>query len=551
MLNILRISNYALIEHLEIIFNKGFSSVTGETGAGKSIMLGALSLLMGKRADSSVLKDKTCKSIIEAEFFITPDIFQHYFDDFDIDFDEHTIIRREILPYGKTRAFINDTPVQLSVLKTIGELLLDIHSQHHNLFVKESQFQLSVIDAYAQNSSLLQDYAQAYKQCKIVEKKYTDFLEFRSKAQQDFDYYSFRLQELEKAQLNRGEQEQLEQELQLLEHGEEIKRVLADALYMFQHEDVDMVAHLQSLEQSFTKHASVSPEFQNFSSRISQVSIELSDIVYEIERYNTHVDFDPSHLESIQQRLNEIYTLQQKFSCATIEELLNEQEKLAQYVSSVEQSDMDESSLKKERDKVHHVAYEKAKVLTERRRKAIALIEPYVCDFLHGLGMPSASFSVHMDTHEELFPHGADKIKMLFSANKNITPQWLGEVASGGEISRIMLCLKTILAQRGQVQTIIFDEIDTGVSGEIADKMGDVMAELAKHMQVIVITHVPQIAAKSTMQFKVFKNETSDSTITNIIVLSQDERINEIAKMISGKNVTPEAIKHAKGLLQI
>jgi DNA repair protein RecN (Recombination protein N) len=339
----------------------------------------------------------------------------------------------------------------------------------------------------------LQDYAQAYKQCKIVEKKYTDFLEFRSKAQQDFDYYSFRLQELEKAQLNRGEQEQLEQELQLLEHGEEIKRVLADALYMFQHEDVDMVAHLQSLEQSFTKHASVSPEFQNFSSRISQVSIELSDIVYEIERYNTHVDFDPSHLESIQQRLNEIYTLQQKFSCATIEELLNEQEKLAQYVSSVEQSDMDESSLKKERDKVHHVAYEKAKVLTERRRKAIALIEPYVCDFLHGLGMPSASFSVHMDTHEELFPHGADKIKMLFSANKNITPQWLGEVASGGEISRIMLCLKTILAQRGQVQTIIFDEIDTGVSGEIADKMGDVMAELAKHMQVIVITNCCKI----------------------------------------------------------
>ncbi|MFO7868868.1 MAG: DNA repair protein RecN [Bacteroidales bacterium] len=551
MLQTLRISNYAIIEKLDITFEHGFSAITGETGAGKSIILGALSLLMGKRADTSVLKNKESKSVVEAEFVVDSTKLRDFFRVHDLDFDTHIIIRREVLPYGKTRAFVNDTPVQLAILKHIGDALLDIHSQHHNLFVKESHFQLSVIDAYAENIPLLADYEKTFEEWREAEKKYQQFLEFRNKAQQDYDYFSFRLRELEQAKLEKGEQEKLEQELQFLEHGEDIKATLNETLYLFQHEDVDILSHIQKIEHNLHKHDSVSDEFAGFASRMSQVSIELSDLVYEMERYNNTIDFDPLYFESIQDRLNLIYSLQQKFNCSTIDELLQEQQKLTEYVSSVDASEIEENSIQQTVEKTYAIALEKAQQLTQRRKKAAKKIEPYVCSFLQSLGMPSVRFVIDIEPSKTLSRTGVDTIQMMFSANKNVPLQWLGNVASGGEISRIMLCLKTILAERGYVQTIIFDEIDTGVSGEIADKMGDVMAHMSQNMQVIAITHVPQIAAKALKQFRVFKKETSDSTFTNIILLSQDERITEIAKMISGKNITQAAVDNAKVLLRI
>lgn len=550
MLQTLRIVNYALIEQLEISFEDGFSSITGETGAGKSIILGALALLMGKRADTSALKDSSKKSVVEAVFRIKSKRIETLFIEHDIDFDPETIIRREITPQGKSRAFINDTPVQITTLKSISEVLLDIHSQHQNLFLKESVFQMSVVDAYAQNQQLLQEYANLYSNWKTQVHTLEQFKSQVAKAEADYDYNLFRYNELEQAQLQEGEQERLEEELEIVSHGEEIKKTLSEIEFAFENDENSILQQLQRFEQNLQKHSSI-PDIAEITSRFSQLNIELSDIAYEITRYNAHFEFDPNRLDSIESRLDILNNLQKKYSCASVHELLIEKDKLDAYISHVDHAEFDEKKLEELCEQAFTKAYNKAQELSERRKNAISYIEPFVLKTLQSLGMPSVSFSIQITTDSELTTYGIDTIKMLFSANKHVPLQWLGEVASGGEIARIMLCLKTILAQGYDVQTIIFDEIDTGVSGEIADKMADVMSSIASHMQVITITHLPQIAAKSKKQFKVFKTETSETTITNIIELSQEQRIEEIAKMMSGKNITLEAIANAKVLLRI
>lgn len=550
MLKSLRIVNYALIEHLEISFEEGFSSITGETGAGKSIMLGALALLMGKRADTTVLKNTEKKSIVEAVFYITSHQIKHLFKTLDLDFDFETIIRREISPQGKSRAFINDTPVQIATLKTVSEILLDIHSQHQNLFLKESAFQMSVVDAYAKNQQLLQEYETLFLEWKKREEELEDFKIKAAQNQADYDYNLFCYNELEQAQLQKGEEEKLEQELETITCGEEIKKTLSEIEFAFENEENSILKNLQKFEQNLQKHTTFS-QIAAITSRLSQINIELADIAYEISRYNTDFDFDINRLESIESRLSLLHTLQKKYSCTTVDDLLIKKDSLETFISHINNKEFDEENLKKSCKQAYNKAYGIAQKLSKRRIDAITHIEPFVLKTLQSLGMPSAAFTIEITTNNTLTPYGIDSIKMLFSANKHIPLQWLGDVASGGEIARIMLCLKTILAQGYNVQTIIFDEIDTGVSGEIADKMADVMDSIASHMQVITITHLPQIAAKSKKQFKVFKTETSETTITNIIELNQEQRIEEIAKMISGKNITHEAIAHAKLLLRI
>lgn len=550
MLQTLRITNYALIESLEISFDSGFLSITGETGAGKSIMLGALSLIMGKRADTSILKDSSKKSVIEAEFIISKDDITQVFISHDIDFERLTLIRREILPQGKSRAFINDTPVQLPVLKEISELLLDIHSQHQNLFLKESFFQMKVVDTFAQNKQLLTQYTHLFQQWKAAHDSLVAFREHIQKAKQEYDYFLFRYTELEQAKLQEGEIETLEQEYALAEHGEDIKQLLSEAEHSFTNDTFSILAAIKKIAQNFDKHASVSHEIQDIAARLSQANIELTDISYEISRIHSNFSYDPQKTEEIQARLDLLNSLLRKFNCSSITDLITEKEVLHTAISSVETYEFEEKEREKKVQESWEELYNFGIELSKHRKKAAKEIEIYVVSLLQQLGMPSVRFEIQLETDKKPFCNGFDTIKMLFSANKNVPLQWLGEVASGGEISRIMLCLKSILAKSSEIETIIFDEIDTGVSGEIAHKMGDVMKDIAQHMQVISITHLPQIASKSLKQFKVFKTETSETTITNIIALSHEERIMEIAKMISGQHITQEAIANATVLLR-
>jgi len=549
MLNSLRISNYALIENVEISFEKGFSSITGETGAGKSIILGALSVLLGKRSDTSVLKNKDVKSVIEAEFILNKELFNSLFEEFDLDFDTHTIIRREILPQGKTRGFINDTPVTVNILKAFGEVLIDIHSQHQNLFLKDSDFQLHVVDAFAQNKELIEKYKNLYNKWFEAKSNYQNFISDINKSKSDLSYYTFRLDELVQANLQKGEQEDLESSLQMLEHGEDIKRMFTEAEALFDSEEVSFLAQLKSIQQSFEKRATISKDFEELAKRLLESHIELSDISYEISRHNSNLDFNPSDLDRIQSRLDTIYSLLQKFSCEGVNELLQEQERLQTIVSNVEDSSFAQEQLEQKLQKALEALKTQAEKISLKRKQAIKKLEPQLIKMLQPLGMPNVSILIKLQQLEQPQESGLDEVQMLFSANKNIPLQWLGEISSGGEISRVMLCLKAILAQGNSLQTIIFDEIDTGVSGEIADQMGNVMREISNDMQVIAITHLPQIAAKSKKHFKVFKTETSETTITNINELNHEQRIEEIAKMMSGKNITNEAIANAKVLL--
>lgn len=550
MLQRLYITNYALIDFLEISFESGLSSITGETGAGKSIILGALSLLLGKRCDTSVLKNKEEKSVVEIDVILDSKKFKQVFIDNDVDFEEHTIIRREITPQGKSRAFINDTPVSLQALKDIGDLLIDIHSQHQNLFLRESSFQCEVVDAAANNKDLLQQFAAEYEILQQKKKALNDFRESVKKHASDLQYMQFRLQELQQAHLKADELQELEQEAAVLEHGEDIKLLFLQAKSVLEDEN-SLLPSLKSIVTGFEKKASLSKEFLDLSQRLSQVYIELSDISSEIARYDSHLDFDPARLEVIHQRLDIIQSLIYKFGVSSVEELITEQLRLQEIISHIENADIDGKEYEKAFDLQQIKIKELALEIRKTRKKAIAIIEPQVVGMLQKLGMPNVTFTIELKELEQIQTNGADTILMKFSANKNIPAQWLGEVSSGGELSRVMLCLKAILSKSKSLQTIIFDEIDTGVSGEIADQMGGIMQLMAKDLQVIVITHLPQIAAKAKFQFKVFKEETSNTTTTNIITLNQEQRIEELAKMVSGKHVTDAAIQNAKHLLGI
>ncbi len=549
MLHKLTISNYALIDNLEISFTDGMTTITGETGAGKSIILGALSLLLGKRADTTVLKDKEKKSIVEATFSLPNDSLATFFESLDIDFDKETIIRREITPQGKSRSFVNDTPVGLQTLKELGTILIDIHSQHQNLFLKESSFQCQVVDAEANNVTLLEQYRQELQSLHSIEKELHTFLADIQKKKDDLSYYKFRLDELTKANIHEGELADLEQESTLMEHSEEIKTMLAQADEAFSGENA-LLSQLKNIQHSFERNARLSAQFQQIAERLSQSYIELSDISDEIAKNNANLDFDPQQKEEIENRLDLLNNLLHKYSASDEQSLLQKRDELQTLVDNLENADFHCDELQKQFDKQREIVSALAQKLHTNREKAIKNLCPQIVNLLQKLGMPSVSFNIMMTQAKEFHANGIDDIQMVFSANKNIAPQWLGEISSGGELSRVMLCLKYILAKNKSVQTIIFDEIDTGVSGEIADQMGTMMLDMAKEMQIITITHLPQIAVKAQKQFKVFKTETNETTSTNIVQLSHEQRIEEIAKMLSGKTISEAALNNAKMLLE-
>ncbi len=548
MLHKLTISNYALIDNLDISFTDGMTTITGETGAGKSIILGALSLLLGKRADTTVLKDKDKKSVVEATFSLPNDSLLAFFESLDIDFDTETIIRREITPQGKSRSFVNDTPVGLQTLKELGTVLIDIHSQHQNLFLKESSFQCQVVDAEANNGDLLNEYAKELHVLNKRKKELEDFLSEIQKKKDDLAYYKFRLDELVKANLQGGELADLEQESTLMEHSEEIKTMLAQADEAFSGENA-LLSQLKTIQHSFEKNAQLSFQFQAISERLAQSYIELSDISDEISKNNANLDFDPQQKESIDERIDLLNTLLHKYSALDENELIAKRDELQTLVNSLENADFQSEELQKNYDQQILEVQKIADEIHLRRAEAVQRLEPQIVSLLQKLGMPNVKFAIDMIPLNEFRSNGKDEIRMKFSANKNIAPQWLGEISSGGELSRVMLCLKYILTKNKSVHTIIFDEIDTGVSGEIADQMGSMMLDMSKELQIITITHLPQIAVKAQNQFKVFKTETTETTTSSIEKLTEEQRVNEIAKMLSGKTITEAALNNARLLL--
>lgn len=548
MLHKLTISNYALIDNLNIRFDNGMSTITGETGAGKSIILGALSLLLGKRADTTILKNKEQKSIIEATFLFNDNKLRPFFESLDIDFDEETIVRRELTPQGKSRSFINDTPVSLQNLKELGSILIDIHSQHQTLLLKESSFQCQVIDAEANNADLLENYNKELHTLRALQRELNDFLLDIQKKKDDLSYYSFRLDELTKANIKPGELDTLEQEYLLMANSEEIKSMLAHADSIFNGEAA-ILPQIRTIQQNFEKNASISTQFQILSERISQSYIELADIADEIARTNEKLDFDPQQKQQIEERLDVLHNLLHKYSVQKESDLIAQKESLEELVSNLENADSHSDELEKKCEKQKKVVESLAKELHNKRLKAINKLCPQITMLLQKLGMPSVTFDILLNPTNDFQNNGCDEVRMKFSANKNIAPQWLDEISSGGELSRVMLCLKYTLAKNNSVQTIIFDEIDTGISGEIADQMGTMMLTMAKDMQVIAITHLPQIAVKAQNQYKVYKTETKETTTSNIAHLNKSERIEEIAKMLSGKTISEAALSNARLLL--
>lgn len=549
MLQKLIISNYALIDNLNISFQSGMSTITGETGAGKSIILGALSLLLGKRADLSVLKDKSQKSVIEATFSFENQSLQLFFEANDIDFDTETIIRREITPQGKSRSFVNDTPVSLQVLKDLGALLIDVHSQHQNLFLKDSAFQCQVIDAEAENDDLLKAYQVELKKLRDIEAELNSFKSDTQKKKEDLSYFKYRLEELTSAHIQNGELERLEQENSFMEHSEDIKTMFAQADEIFSGETA-LIVQLKTVLQSFEKNSIALPQYSDLTKRISEVYIELSDIADEVAKCNSKLDFDPQEKVKIEERLDVLNNLLHKYSVQSESDLIAKQDELKCLVDNLENADFHCDELQKSFEIQQKQVGQLAKELHVRREKAIQKLTPLIVNLLQKLGMPSVSFDIRLTQTNSFQSRGCDDVCMLFSANKNIAPQWLGEISSGGELSRVMLCLKYVMAKNKSLQTVIFDEIDTGVSGEIADQMGSMMLEMSKDLQVITITHLPQIAVKSQKQFKVYKTETTDTTTSNIMELTHEQRIEEIAKMLSGKTITEAALNNAKILLE-
>ena len=549
MLVSISIKNYALINELHIDFSSGLSIITGETGAGKSILLGALGLVLGNRADSSSLKNTTTKCVVEAIISIDTYSLQDFFETEDIDYESNTILRREILPSGKSRAFVNDTPVTLLVLTALRARLIDIHSQHQTLQVSDQKFQFQLMDAIANNESKLASYKSGLVSYTKEKKRLEEIQLAQREASLQYDYNSHLYNELLEAKLLEDEQELLEEKLDKINNVEEIKQNLSEALQLTTDENIGIQNLLFSLEQKLAKIASYSGEYQELLDRISSVKIESDDIIGEIETAYESVDFNPTEAEQLNDRLQLIYNLQKKHYVNTISELLTIQSELFKKVNTVEnaeQSLLDQETIVKGiANKLDAVALK----ISDARSKIILKLSKQLADILADLGMPHARFQIKNTLSENYYKNGKDSLEFLFSANKGGQYGELKKVASGGELSRVMLAIKKILSENSQLPTIIFDEIDSGVSGEISNKMAHIMSQMSQKMQVITITHLPQIAAKGNQHYKVFKEEVNNITITNLKQLSEDERIVEIAEMLSGKNISDTALTHAKELL--
>ena len=549
MLTSLSIKNYALIDYLQVNFNSGFTIITGETGAGKSILLGGLSLILGKRADLSSLRDKENKCVIEAHFNIENYELKQLFKDNDLDFENQTIIRREILPSGKSRAFINDSPVNLNSLQTLGERLIDIHSQNETLQLVDDAFQFQVIDALAENKSELKSYSNQLSEYKTLSKELNKLLSFQAEAIKEHDYNLFLLNELTQANLKVGELEQLEEEYETLNNVEDLKEKLSTANQLLSDEQVGVLITLTEVKNALQKASTLSSKYEAIYNRVNSNLIDLDDVFNELEDFQDNLDADPKRLEEVNSKLTILNNLFQKHVTTDVVTLIEIKEQLSQKVSETENV---EGDIKKKQQQIEQ-AKEKLDVLAltihKMRLGAIPKLKSQLESILSSLGMPNAQFDISLNLQKTYFSNGKEELSFLFSANKGGHFNTLKKAASGGELSRIMLAIKSILTQYIKLPTIMFDEIDTGVSGEISNKMGDIMAKMSSTMQVFSITHLPQIAAKGHTHFKVFKADENNVTTTNLVQLNHDERIVEIAQMLGGIEMSNSAIAHAKQLL--
>lgn len=550
MLNHLYIKNFALIDELDIDFHSGFSVITGETGAGKSIVLGALGLLLGRRAESRQVKTGEKRCTIEAHFSANT-LSEHLFTDNDIDYDPaDTILRREVTAQGKSRAFINDTPVSLQLLRTISNQLIDIHSQHQNLLIERSDFQLQVLDIISKNKEQLSDYQSAFKEYNVILQQLNDLQQSLNRSRAEEDFMRFQLQELVNAQLTEGEQEQLEQEANTLEHAEDIKSALYEADSQLSDEAHGATDNVRRATHALQHIAAVFPQVAEAANRLETVAIELQDIATDISSSVESIDFDPHRLDSVNERLDLLNTLQQKYRVENVAQLLQLQTTLTTKLSQIDNSDEAIANLQEKASQLLGDATVKAAQLTKVRTEAARQVEQKMLDRLIPLGLPNVRFEVKIAT-QPLCATGADSVQFLFSANRSTVPQPVADVASGGEIARVMLSLKALLSGASGLATIIFDEIDTGVSGKIAQKMAQIMADMACNgQQVISITHLPQIAAAGQHHYKVEKTETPNGTESHMRELAQEERTNEIAQMLSGADITDAARQNAYELLK-
>lgn len=548
MLSSLSIENYALIRQLEIQPDKALNIITGETGAGKSIMLGALGLLLGNRADTKALLDKSGKCIIEGVFDISAYRLEALFEENDIDFDKECIVRREISSSGKSRAFVNDCVTNLDFLKQLGTRLMDVHSQHETLRLANKDYQLEVIDAVANNSALILDFQAAYADFKDKQAIHKSLVEEGNEIRKEADYHQFLFEELDKAKLENDEQELLENELNKLENAEEIKLKLNEVLNIADRSDFNLMSMLQEVRSSLNQIAQFGSAYETLRERIESLQIELKDIVGELDTEESGIEYDPQRTEEVQERLSLIYKLQQKHQVTSIPELISIYDDLGNKVLKVENLDEAiEEALKAEK-KAYNKALELAKNLSNARLKVFDSFAEELQKLLASLGMPNAA--VNLEHSEiELSRFGIDEVDILFSANKGVAPQALKQAASGGEFSRLMFAIKYILADKTALPTIVFDEIDTGISGEIAIKMAQMMTEMANNHQVITITHLPQIAAKGQSHYHVYKDDTEDITSSQIKKLNREDRLTEIAEMIGGKQASANAFDSARELM--
>ena len=552
MLQQLYIKNFTLIDELDIQLHPGFSVITGETGAGKSIILGAIGLLLGQRADSKSIKQGTDRCVIEAHFDLSRYDMKSFFDENDIEYDEKdTIIRRELTATGKSRAFINDTPVALSMLKELGDQLMDIHSQHQNLLLNKQDFQLNVVDILAQDTKEVAAYQKVFDQYQQQKKALEALREEIERNRQNVDFLQFQFDELSQSKLAKGEQEELEQQSDTMSHAEEIKTALYETDNALNGDETGVVDMIRKASNALGSISQVLPDSEELVGRLDSCRIELKDIADEVGRMLNHTDFDPEELDAINNRLDRLYELEKKYHVKTVEELISLRDQLRQQLNNIENSDEAVGEKEKEVERLHAICQEHANKVTKQRQAIAKQMKSQMAGRLEALGMPHARFEVSITT-TELGRNGQDNVSFLFSANTSTPLQSVAQVASGGEIARVMLSLKAMISGAVKLPTIIFDEIDTGVSGKIAEKMAQIMQEMGQtERQVISITHLPQIAALGSHHYKVSKEETPQGTISQMKELTPEERINEIAQMLSGSNISKAAIDNAKQLLKL
>ncbi|MCY1719303.1 DNA repair protein RecN [Prolixibacteraceae bacterium Z1-6] len=550
MLSKLSISNYALIHELQVDFHRNLNSVTGETGAGKSIILGALGLILGNRADLSVLKNKDEKCIVEGQFEVNNYSLNTFFEEQDLDYDPSTILRREITPAGKSRAFINDTPVNLKVLRELGLKLIDIHSQHQNLELSNQKFQLNLVDSVAGVESVITDYKKLYTEYKNQQKLVAEIKEKAEKAKTDLDYFQFQFNQLEEAKLAKYEQDELELELEKLTHAEDIKTAFSEAGQLLDSETISVIQNIREAQKAMEKIKDFDPDAADLSERLQSTVLELKDIVDEAEILAERIEFNPTRIEEVNDRLNLLFGLQQKHNVGSVAELIELRNDFDEKINRAVGYENEIKELEDQLIKRKTELETKAKQLSKLRKSAFPVIEKSVVEDLKQMGMTKSRIQIVHTALEDFHADGKDSVSLLFSANPDSSPDEISKIASGGEMSRLMLAIKNLLRSSKALPTVIFDEIDSGVSGEIAVKMGNIIKAFSTSTQIINITHLPQIAAKGDVHLQVYKMENNGKTFTSIKQLNEAERVEELAKMVGGEKLTETAMKAAQELLQ-